>query len=328
MTPHDASTRLSLSVSDQTPVHREFHEAVVAGLSAPEKTLPTRFLYDRYGSELFDEICRLPEYYLTRSEQEIMDRYAAEMAEAIGDRALIVEYGSGASQKTRNLLEHLHNPAAYVPLDISKEFLLESARSIDEAFPDLEVLPLAADFTRPFQVPRPNQQARRTVVYFPGSTIGNFTPSQAEHMLHRIASIVGRNGALLIGIDLRKDESILHAAYNDSAGVTKRFILNILVRMQRELGAELDVDSFHYEGRWNSDVSRIELTVSSDRKQTIRIGRDEFALERHEPILVEYSYKYDNAGFAELARRAGLEQMHHWPDSNNWFSVRYLEARE
>ena len=327
MTSHNPAAKLQLPLSDQAPVDADFLEAVVMGLSATEKSLPTRFLYDRHGSDLFDEICRLPEYYLTRSEQEIMERYAGDMARAIGPGALIVEYGSGASQKTRHLLEHLDRPAAYVPLDISKEFLLESAKSIDKAFPDLEVLPLAADFTLPFEVPQPVQQAQRTAVYFPGSTIGNFTPQQAEHMLHRIAMVVGWNGALLIGIDMRKEKSILYAAYNDTAGVTKRFVLNILARMQRELGAELDVDAFHYEGKWNDAASRIELAVYSDRKQVIRLGRHEFALERDERILVEYSYKYDEAGFAELARRAGLEQQQQWADSSGWFSVRYLVVR-
>jgi L-histidine Nalpha-methyltransferase len=315
----------SLSLSDQGPAHGEFLSAVLAGLSARPKSLPTRFLYDREGSHLFDEICRQPEYYLTRCEQQIMDRHARDMAAVIGHEALVVEYGSGASQKTRALLRDLEAPAAYVPLDISKQFLVEVAGRINAAFPELEVLPLAADFTKPFTLPNPTRAAKRTVVYFPGSTIGNFTPQQATAMLRGIAALIGRDGALLIGIDLRKDPAILDAAYNDAAGITRRFILNILARMQRELRAELDLGAFQYRNHWNDEMSRMEMTVVSQREQTIRVGGRSFELEAGESITIEYSYKYDDVRFGEMAREAGLMLRRRWTDAADLFCVAYLE---
>jgi L-histidine Nalpha-methyltransferase len=320
----DESDR-NVSLSDQGPSHDDFLADVLAGLSARPKSLPTRYLYDQLGSHLFDEICSQPEYYLTRSEQEIMDRYAVEMAKVIGEQALVVEYGSGASRKTRALLTHLNRPAAYVPLDISTQFLLASAEIINQSFPDLEVLPLAADFTKPFEIPQSSQRPQRTVVYFPGSTIGNFTPEQVRVILETIANVIGPNGALLIGIDLRKSESILHAAYNDAAGVTRRFILNILTRIQRELGAKLDVEGFHYEGRWNDEASRVEMSVLSKHPQTIQIQERSFHLAANERITVEYSYKYDDSRFGSMAHEAGLMLQRRWTDERELFNVAYLE---
>lgn len=315
----------SVTLSDQGPAHDEFLRAVVAGLSASPKTLPTPFLYDQEGSRLFDEICRQPEYYLTRCEQEIMDRYAGDMAQAIGSDALIVEYGSGASQKTRALLAELQAPAGYVPLDISTEFLVEVAERINQMFPHLEVLPLAADFNKPFTLPSPTRKAKRIVVYFPGSTIGNFTFDQASAMLRGIADLIGRDGALLIGIDLRKAPSVLNAAYDDSAGVTRRFILNILARMQRELHADLNLETFRYRNYWNDEKSRMEMTLVSERDQIIRVNGEQFTVAAEEIITVEYSYKYDESRFSEMARDAGLMLQRRWTDRQDFFSVAYLE---
>jgi L-histidine Nalpha-methyltransferase len=317
--------RDSVTLSDQGPAHDEFLRAVVAGLSASPKTLPTSFLYDQQGSRLFDEICQQPEYYLTRCEQEIMDRHAGDMAQVIGPDALVVEYGSGASQKTRALLAELELPAAYVPLDISTEFLVEVAERINQTFPHLEVLPLAADFNKPFLLPSPTRKAKRTIVYFPGSTIGNFTFEQARAMLQGIAELIGRDGALLIGIDLRKAPEILNAAYDDAAGVTRRFILNILARMQRELHADLDLKAFRYRNFWNDEKSRMEMTLVSESDQIIRVNGEQFAIAAEEIITVEYSYKYDESRFSEMAREAGLMLQRRWTDREDFFSVAYLE---
>jgi dimethylhistidine N-methyltransferase len=224
---------------------------ILQGLARPQKALSPKFFYDERGSALFDAICELPEYYPTRTELQIMRSHIDEMAHRIGPHASVIELGSGSSLKTRILLEHLESPAAYVPVDISRDHLVATADSLSQDFPDLEVLPVAADFTHPFPLPSPRIPPQRNVVYFPGSTIGNFSPMAALELLRVMYQEAGPGGALLIGIDLKKDPAILHRAYNDSAGTTAEFNLNLLRRLNNEFGADIRLKNFRHRATWN-----------------------------------------------------------------------------
>lgn len=316
-----------ISLQDHEPDTDSFLDAVLAGLSKPRKELPTRFLYDQRGSELFDRICEADEYYPTRTEMTIMRRYIDEMTAAVGPRALIVEYGSGSSLKTRLLLDHLEDPAAYVPLDISKEHLLAAAESIAADYPELEVLPVCADFTRPFTVPKPSKPAEHTVVYFPGSTIGNFAPESAIKVLRQVADLCGRGGGLLMGVDVYKDEAILRAAYNDREGITAAFNLNILERINRELGGDFNVDAFEHRAVFNPEHSRMDMLLISKQKQLATIDGENFNFDEGETICTEYSYKHPPERFARIAAEAGLEQQKIWTDENRLFSIQYFTVR-
>ncbi len=309
---------------DFHPSTQSFHDAVVDGLRRREKTLPCKYFYDQTGSLLFDRICELGEYYVTRSELEIMRERADEMAEQIGTGVMLVEYGSGSSTKTRRLLRHLRSPSAYVPVDISKEHLCATADRLRAAFASIEVLPVCADFTCPFDLPTPVQPASHVAVYFPGSTIGNFTPDMAAKILDQIATQVGLGGGLLIGIDLQKPVDVLHAAYDDSQGVTAAFNLNLLSRIERELDADVDVQAFEHEAKYNDEFNRIEMRLISRVDQAIRVGDESFRLRRDEPITTEYSHKYTIDGFAELASMSGFAVHRSWTDSQNLFAVLHL----
>jgi dimethylhistidine N-methyltransferase len=297
--------------------------AVWSGLSRREKSLPTPLLYDERGSALFDEICELPEYYLTRTELAIMRESIDEIAAAIGPRAAIVEYGSGSAIKIRMLLEALRQPAAYVPVDISREHLLRASAELAAEFPAVQVLPVAADFTRPFEVPLV-AGARRRVAYFPGSTIGNFERRDAVALLQQMAHVVGSQGRVLIGVDLQKSRDVLEPAYDDARGVTAEFILNVLHHVNRRFGADFDVSRFEYRSRWDEDAGRIEISVVSRAAQIVRVGGRSFAFAAGEPILVEYSHKYTLPGFAAMAADASLAVERVWTDPREWFSVQLL----
>ncbi|WP_182870083.1 L-histidine N(alpha)-methyltransferase [Rhodopirellula sp. JC639] len=301
-----------------------FKRDVIEGLGEFPKRLPCKHFYDKRGSALFDQICELDEYYLTRTEQAIMDRYAAEMGAQIGGGAMLVEYGSGSSVKTRILLDHLIDPVAYVPVDISHRHLHQVADQLRDDYPQIEILPVTADFTRPFSLPRSRVAPTHSAVYFPGSTIGNFEPLQAEILLRSIAELCGCGGGLLIGIDLVKDVRILERAYDDAAGVTAAFNLNLLHRIADELSAEIDVDAFEHVAFFNSDASRIEIYIRSMTDQLIRIDDESFPLRRGEMIHTEYSHKYTVDGFAQLAARAGLELHRSWIDDDRLFAVLHL----
>jgi dimethylhistidine N-methyltransferase len=294
---------------------------VLEGLSQPHKSLPTAFLYDERGSRLFEAICNLPEYYPTRTELRIMRARIAEIAQAIGPEAMIVEWGSGSSLKTQLLLEHLSDPVAYVPVDISRGHLLASAGALAARFPRLQVLPVCADFTQPFGVPTPERAARRRVLYFPGSTIGNFEPAVAVELMRQMADQVGPGGGLLIGVDLRKDPEILEAAYDDAQGVTAQFNLNLLRRANRELGADFDLAGFRHEAVWDDALGRIEMRLVSLRAQTVRLGGRRFTFAEGERIHTEDSHKYTLEGFAELAARAGFRRDRVWTDPQRLFSI-------
>jgi dimethylhistidine N-methyltransferase len=309
---------------DLGPDHSSFLEDVLSGLSRPRKEIPSKYLYDERGSQLFDAICELEEYYPTRTEIKIMNQNAPEMADLIGPRVLLIEYGSGSSTKTPILLKRLHRPAGYVPIDISRHHLLSSARRLKDLFPDLKILPVCADYTVPFDLPKIDEPVNRRVVYYPGSTIGNFHPWEAADFLRQIAEVCGGGGGLLLGVDLQKSRDILIPAYNDGAGVTAAFNLNLLERINRELGADFDVEQFEHRAIYNEEHARIEMHLISTKRQTVSIGDRKFALEAGESILTEYSYKYGIEGFAELAGSAGFNIEQVWTDEEQLFSVQYL----
>lgn len=306
---------------DLQPGVAEFLDDVIAGLSTSPKQLPSKYLYDERGSKLFDEICRLDEYYPTRSEDQIIKRYADEMAEQIGPGVMLVEYGSGSSTKTRALLRELPAPAAYVPVDISAEHLGHSARRLSAAVPNIEVLPVCADFTQPFSLPISKSTPTHAAVFFPGSTIGNFERDAALDMLQQIADLCGRGGGLLIGIDLQKDIGVIERAYNDARGVTAEFNLNMLRHINRELDADFRLENFRHCAVYDRREHRIEISLVSQCDQTVTVCEQTFELEKDEPIITEYSHKYTIDGFAQMAAEAGLTLRRHWTDDQGLFAV-------
>ena len=309
---------------EQPIVENSFFDDVVEGLGRPDKSLPCKYFYDERGSQLFDEICTLDEYYLTRTEQAIMDQYADQMATQLGDRVMLVEFGSGSSTKTHVLLENLIQPSAYVPLDISEDHLLKTASALRLDFPNIEILPVVADFTRDFALPVPQRDASHAAVYFPGSTIGNFDTAAAQELLTNIAGLLGAQGGLLVGIDLKKDPAIIHAAYNDSDRVTDEFNLNILRRINFELDADFDLDAFKHSAVYNQDEGRVEISLVSQCEQAVHLAEHTFQFSQGEEIFTEYSHKYSVEEFAQLAATAGFLLHKHWTDPKNLFAVLHL----
>ncbi|HEX3035237.1 MAG TPA: L-histidine N(alpha)-methyltransferase [Thermodesulfobacteriota bacterium] len=296
---------------------------VLKGLQKPQKELPCKLFYDEKGSALFDEICELDEYYLTRTEISIMNKYIDEISTALGKKCLLIELGSGSSIKIRLMLDHLEEPAAYVPIDISAEHLMKSVATLAMDYPKLKIVPVHTDYTQPFSLPLFNFPYSRKVVYYPGSTIGNFTKEEARHFLKQVAKLAGRGSGLLIGVDLKKDKKTLEAAYNDKKGVTAEFNLNILERLNNELGADLKLANWRHRAIYNSGMGRIEMHLISRKNQHIRINGSEILFKRNESILTEYSYKYTIEEFRQLVR--GVFRLEHvWTDDENKFSVQYL----
>lgn len=305
-----------------------FLEEVTEGLSRPVKALPPKYFYDERGAGLFDAICELPEYYLTRAELAIMRDHAGEMARQLGPGCAVIEYGSGSGRKTRLLLKAL-SPAAYVPIDISREQLQATAKEIAAEFPGLPVTAVCADYSRsPGLPPLAGAPPRRRVVYFPGSTIGNLTPAEAAGFLANACRLAGPGGGMLVGVDLKKDAARLNAAYNDARGVTADFNLNLLARINRELGANFDLAAFRHHAFYNEAAGRIEMHLVSLAEQRVRIGRAEFAFRDGETIHTESSYKYSVEEFRALARRAGFEARECWTDGERQFAVHYLAVPE
>ena len=303
------------------PVVETFLDEVQAGLRMAPRRLPCKYFYDQRGSRLFDQICELDEYYLTRTELSIMRRYAPEMTEQIGPGVMLIEYGSGSSVKTRILLGHLLDPVSYVPVDISRKHLQEAADRLSLAYPDIEVLPVCADFTEEFELPVSARVPSHNAVYFPGSTIGNFQPDVAIEMLSRIAPLCGTGGGLLIGIDLHKDTPTIEAAYNDARGVTAEFNLNLLHRINRELDGDFDLDQFEHYASYNVDLGRVEIHLVSQCDQRVTIGDESFDFDKNESICTEYSHKYTVEGFAAMAADAGLTLRRTWTDDDRHFAV-------
>ena len=315
---------------------------VLRGLKGTPKRLSPVYFYDERGSQLFDEICELPEYYVTRTETQILATHAQEIADRIGANALLVELGSGASTKTRLLLDRLPDLAAYVPVDISRTHLMAAAQRIAASYPGLEVLPACADFTQAFPLPKPKRTPSRVVVYFPGSTIGNFDPPAAVELMKVMSRIAGATvaparlgtaspattagaGGLVIGFDLVKDPAILERAYDDAAGVTAEFNLNVLRRLNRDLGADFDLDAFRHQARWVPEGSRIEMRLISKVAQTVTIAGEAISFAANEAIITEHCHKYTAEPFAAQAAAAGWRARQTWTDPRDYFNVQYLE---
>jgi len=294
-----------ISLHDLSPGRTASLEEVLRGLRSPQKELPCKLFYDDRGSHLFEQITALDEYYPTRAEQRIMRAAGREIAARVGPECLLVEYGSGNSQKTRILLDHLERPVGYVPIDISREQLQRSVAVLADDYPHLRVLPVCADYTGLLDLPTSLGPAGRRVAYYPGSTIGNFVPQDAKRFLARIAEVCGPDGGLLIGVDLKKDPLMLHRAYNDALGITAAFNLNILTRLNRELGANFALEKFRHYAFYNPVFDRVEMHLVSLLEQVVRVGNVSIRFEPGESIWTEGSYKYNLHEFAELAQTAG-----------------------
>lgn len=297
---------------------------VITGLSSDPRSLPCKYFYDEQGAALFQKICELPEYYITRTEIDILDRRRAEIASQLGPNIELIGLGTGAGTKTRVLVEALVKPAVYIPVDISEKQLRKSAAVFRKIFPKLEVLPVCADYLQPVTLPSPRHKASRNVVYFPGSTLGNFEPNEALEFLLRIANVAGRGGGLLIGVDLQKDQGVIEAAYNDSAGVTAQFNLNLLARLNREIGADFELNQWRHRAIYNSEAGRIDMYLLSATDQTVHIADREFRFRAGEKILTEHSYKHTPEGFIALARQAGFDFVKLWTDDARLFGVFYF----
>ncbi len=299
---------------------------VLAGLRASPKRLPTKYLYDAEGSRLFERICELPEYYPTRTETAILRSHAGDIAAMTGPDAVLLELGSGASVKTRIVIEKLERQVAYMPVDISHSALDAATTRLRLWKPDLEILPVCADFTRPFPMPKPRREPASTLVFFPGSTVGNFEPAAARALLADVRQSAGSKSSLVIGADLVKDPDVLVRAYDDAQGVTAAFDLNLLRRLNRELDSNFDLAAFRHVAVWNAERSRIEMHLVSTRAQAVRVSTEmiEFAADEH--VVTEFSHKYTVAGFVELARTSGWEVVRTWTDDRNLFSVHYCRA--
>src|SRR6266498_3100873 len=309
------------------PATSDLLSDVIAGLFSNPRTLPCKYFYDERGAALFRKICELPEYYITRTEIDILDRHRAEIASQLGPHIELIGLGTGAGTKTRILIEALERPAAYIPVDISEKQLRKSTALFGKIFPDLEILPVCADYLQPVVLPSPNREPARNIVYFPGSTVGNFEPTEAEEFLRRVANVCRQNGGLLIGADVKKDPHVLEAAYNDSAGVTAQFNLNLLTRLNRELGADFDLESWRHRAVYNSDAGRIEMYLISEIDQFVHLDEQKFHFRRGEKIITEFSYKYAPEEFATLAGKAGFQFVRMWTDNARLFGVFYFVVR-
>lgn len=311
---------------DLKPDTGSFLDEVVAGLSQPQKALSPKYFYDERGCALFEAICELPEYYPTRTEMEMMRAHGHEMARRLGPDCVLIEYGSGSGRKTFELIARL-KPAAYVPIDIAAAQLKASAAQLAARFPAVHIVAICADYSRPFELPEIARfDGNRRIVYFPGSTIGNFTVAEARRFLREACQLVMPGGAMLVGVDLKKAERTLHAAYNDAQGVTAAFNLNLLARINRELGANFDLSAFRHSAFYNDGAGRIEMHLVSLKEQQVTLAGREFWFRVDETIHTENSYKYSVAEFQELARSAGFDPEHCWVDPQRLFAIHYLVA--
>ena len=322
-----SKTRLA-ELQDHEPSLDEFRSGVIDGLSAPRKFISSKFLYDARGSRLFDDICELPEYYPTRTETGILERHASDIARLLGPRTRLVEFGSGAGTKIRILLDALDRPAVYLPVDTSRDHLVAASTDLARTFPELRIAPVCADYTAPFALPDvPGVAHETTAGFFPGSTIGNFTKEEAAAFLAGTHDLLGSGAIMIVGIDLVKDIDVLRAAYDDAAGVTAAFNLNLLRRINRELGGTFDLSRFRHEARWNDGLERIEMHLVSLRDQDVAIGAQRFHFQEGETIHTESSHKYRLDGFRDLAARGGYDPIEVWTDEKQFFSVHALRAR-
>lgn len=316
MTEHTATSR-----------QQRMLEEVKNELRQPKKSIPSKYFYDERGSELFEQITRLHEYYPTRTEIGILRSHMDEIAELIGPRAAILELGSGSSKKTRLLLDHLEQLSAYVPVDISEEYLFNVSESLKNEYPGLAIKPVTADYTRSFDLPQVEngRPVERWIAFYPGSTVGNFRPARARRFLGSVAGLIGSSGGLLIGVDLKKDTAILERAYNDSGGVTARFNKNILLRLNREIDTDFEINSFRHDAFYNEEEGRIEMHLVSTAEQEVHLDGETVRIEEGETIHTENSYKYSLEEFEELVEGIYcVEKV--WTDEEELFSVQYLSV--
>ena len=304
----------------------EFSRDLVSGLRRKPKEIPCKYFYDARGSELFDRICRLPEYYQTRSETALLREHAGEIARLMGPRVELIEFGAGSLAKVRILLDALDAPQSYVPIDISGDYLLDVVVGLEEDYPDMTLRPVIADFTQELTLPAKEMAVSRRVGFFPGSTIGNFTRQAAVAFLRNAAKVL-KGGGLLIGTDLVKDPAILHAAYNDQAGVTAAFNKNLLLRANRELGANFDLNHFAHHACYNPTARKIEMYLVSLARQTVRVAGETVRFAEGEAVHTEDSQKYTIEGFTELAVEAGFTPRKSWTDAHRLFAIHWLEMR-
>ena len=311
---------------DLAPDVATFADEVSRGLAESPKRVPCKFLYDERGSRLFEEICSLDEYYPTRTELSILRDHADDMARHLGPKCLLVEYGSGSGIKTRVLLDALIEPAGYVPIDISRDALLDGCDRLSARYPELAILPVCADYTLEFRLPPGAAPPGRQAVFFPGSTIGNFDRPEALAFLGRVASVVGEGGKLLIGVDRKKERALLERAYDDARGVTAAFNRNLLRRINRELDGDFDLSTFEHRAVYDERHGRVEMHLVSRRAQTVHVGDESFAFDAGETIWTESSYKYSLDEFRRLAEAAGFVVSRVWQDEASLFSVQLLTA--
>lgn len=298
-------------------------EEVLEGLEKPQKQLPSKYFYDEHGSDLFEQITRLEEYYLTNCEKQILKNNITEISDHIGTDVMLIELGSGSSYKTRFLLEELSDLSMYIPVDISEEFLLKTVNQLRMEYPKISIIPVFADYTAHFELPVSKNSSQKQVVFFPGSTIGNFDTAQARTFLKNISEITGNDSEMLIGVDLKKDTEVLEAAYNDQQGITAQFNKNILQHINHALDADFELDSFEHQAFYNEEDGRIEMHLISSHQQTVTIGGQEIAFGEGESIHTENSYKYSLQEFEELVSDwYSVEKV--WTDEKDYFSLQYL----
>lgn len=316
-----------ITLYDYAPTSQSFRDEVLRGLGRQPKSIPCKFFYDERGSRFFDEICDLDEYYLTRAETAILQAYASEMAACVGRGALLVELGSGSGIKTRLLLDKLEEPVAYVPVDIAREHLIASAALLCDAYPSLEVLPVCADYTRAMALPRAKRGHAGVCFFFPGSTIGNMNPSEATAFLTLLHTLAGGPCGVLVGVDLKKDRTVLEPAYNDKRGVTAAFNMNLFTRINREIGGDFDLSRFRHRAFFNEAESRVEMHLVSTCRQTAHVGSVTVAFDEGETILTEYSHKFSLEHMKQIAEESGFGVEKVWTDPAGLFSVQFLRSR-
>ncbi|MBD8527116.1 L-histidine N(alpha)-methyltransferase [Pseudomarimonas arenosa] len=311
---------------DLRPPVEDMLSEVCRGLAQTPKRISSKYFYDARGSALFEQICAQPEYYLTRTELGILQQQIGAIAEALGPDVLLIEFGSGSGIKTERLLRGMRTPVAYVPIDISRSALRASAEALRQALPGVPIIPVCADFTQALSLPTAPRPTKRRVLFFPGSTLGNFSTDDALALLRRMRQVVGTGGAVLIGLDMKKSVERLEAAYNDAAGVTAEFTLNLLVRLNRELGADFAVDRFRHRARYNRLAGRIETHLLSQCRQQVSLDGQRFEFAAGEAMLVEYSAKYDQTDVERMASKSGLAVERVFSDAEGDFSLQLLSA--
>lgn len=315
----------NLKLYDLKPNISDFRDEVLTGLSKNQKEICPKFFYDDNGSKIFDQICELEEYYPTRIESELLRNHCSEIADLIGDSCLVIEYGSGSSEKICILLDNIKKPLVYMPIDISKQHMITASSKIAEIYPELDVLAVCADYTSKMLLPEYDQNTvKKKVIFFPGTTIANLEHVEAVKLLKQSATIVGLGGGMLIGVDMRKDPQVIHAAYNDAKGVTAAFNLNLLVRMNRELEANFNLNSFNHYAFFNLKEGRIEMHLVSLKDQIVTVAGQKFKFIEGESIHTENSYKFSMEEVKDLSEECGFKLIKAWSDDSNYFSICYL----